>query len=420
MKRIKIFCIAAAFAAVLLSCRKEGDAPSEPEFKAVMEVIQNDSPDTRTTIDGSSVKWEEGDQIRINDVCYQAASGGATTTTFLRLGSSAPATTPYKAIYPYLGSACSPCVVDLASSVTEPVSSFPMYAESSTGTLQFKNLCGLVSLKLKTSSGTATVHSIVLRDAAASPLGMSGSCTISADGDAWKAVPTDNSSFIALNCSKEINSSSSESFVVAVPPASYSALKIVINTDKGTVTKTAKTAIEVLRSKLTTISLTLSLPGEYQAIDLGLPDGLLWASRNVGAGSDTAATKFTFAEASMASSAGDGWRLPTKAEIAALTSNTYLQWDADANGYYVYKAKLESDKGKMNDPDIASYYSSSDTRIFLPAAFSSNQGFYWSSDFSDMDNAYVLFFNSTSEVNPGDKTRAITYSSCVRLVKNPS
>ena len=414
--------VAAAIAALLTGCQKD-EQPREPSFRAVMERVQYVSPSTKTSIDGSSIGWVLDDRILINDVEYKALSGGSASTDFERTGPSAPSGSVFKAIYPAAGSSCSAGTVSLSGTVADPLpgSAFPMYAETSSQTLQFKNLCALVRLDLKTGSGSATVQSVKLED---SSLALSGTCSIVSDGDAWKAVPTAGASqTLTLTCSREINSSGSESFLLSVPPASYGSLKITVTTDKGSFTRTANKAIEALRGSITTIALTLDLAGGHDYVDLALPSGLRWATMNVGATSVTdtsAVTRFTFADAS-ASSWGGSWRLPTRAELSELTAGTYMHFDEGDHGYYVYKAKQDSDKGKRNDASISAYYSKSeDTHIFLPAAFGEGKiGFYWSSEASDSDSAYCLHFDyGNGDLYP-EAHRSKTFTSCVRPVMNP-
>lgn len=91
---------------------------------------------------------------------------------------------------------------------------------------------------------------------------------------------------------------------------------------------------------------------------------------------------------------GGDWRMPTFDELVELRANCYWQsvssyMGDSVQGYIVYKAKSESDKGKNSrfDPSISSSYSTSDPHIFLPAAgyysfdsfIDSGGGCYWSS-----------------------------------------
>jgi len=74
---------------------------------------------------------------------------------------------------------------------------------------------------------------------------------------------------------------------------------------------------------------------------------------------------------------GGTWRMPTITEQQELIDNCYWEWTTSyngvsVNGYIVYKAKSDSDKGKKKYSGIstttAGSYSLSDPHIFLPAA----------------------------------------------------
>lgn len=68
------------------------------------------------------------------------------------------------------------------------------------------------------------------------------------------------------------------------------------------------------------------------------------------------------------------WRMPTKAEFNELISNCYGEWVSyyngkRVNGFIVYKAKADADKGKWSYYYYpVGVYSLSDPHIFLPAA----------------------------------------------------
>ncbi|MDD7725381.1 MAG: hypothetical protein PUJ24_06930, partial [Bacteroidales bacterium] len=109
---------------------------------------------------------------------------------------------------------------------------------------------------------------------------------------------------------------------------------------------------------------------------------------------------------------GGKWQMPTQAMIAELTSQCYWVWTTtyngkSVNGYIVYKAKSDTDKGAKvysgrspsSDYDVAT-----DPHLFLPAAGrrygsdlnSAGRGLYWSRSLSPDGSslAYFLSFNS--------------------------
>ena len=181
------------------------------------------------------------------------------------------------------------------------------------------------------------------------------------------------------------------------------------------------------------------------AVDLGLPSGTLWADHNIGATNpedygdyyawgETAAketynwttykwmnpavndlagcTKYQFADGqtdcvwydSEGNFIGDGkteletsddvasqtwggkWQMPTRAMIKELTSQCYWVWTTtyngkSVNGYIVYKAKTDADKGAKvtsGSSPSSDYDVATDPHIFLPA-----EGYRWGSELGD-------------------------------------
>lgn len=101
------------------------------------------------------------------------------------------------------------------------------------------------------------------------------------------------------------------------------------------------------------------------------------------------------------------WRMPTEEEMDELRNNCYWQHVSTYNGkevdgYIVYKAKSDSDKGRQTDQDKPDIYSISDPHIFFPAAgyrrdgsfYNESYGIYWTSSvYPDMKHvAQALLF----------------------------
>ena len=165
---------------------------------------------------------------------------------------------------------------------------------------------------------------------------------------------------------------------------------------------------------------TIGLVGTVaDAIDLGLPSGTLWANWNVGAtkpeeygsyyawgeteeketytqdnykhynstyiniGADISGTKYDVAHVMW----GDGWHMPTKAQIQELIDKCTWTWITYNDSVYGYK---------VTGPN--------GNRIFLPAAgyrfgtslgLAGSYGLYWSGALSYSSYyAYVLYFSS--------------------------
>ena len=187
------------------------------------------------------------------------------------------------------------------------------------------------------------------------------------------------------------------------------------------------------------------------AVDLGLPSGTLWADHNIGATNPEdygdyyswgeTATKETYDWSTYFDTNDDGatfgkynndglteletsddvasqtwggkWQMPTQDMIEELKSKCYWVWTTtyngkSVNGYIVYKAKSDTDKGvkvtsgssPSSDYDVATA-----PHIFLPAAGyrygsdlygAGGDGYYWSRSLNPYgsSSAYALNFDS--------------------------
>ncbi len=197
---------------------------------------------------------------------------------------------------------------------------------------------------------------------------------------------------------------------------------------------------------LTNIGTVQPVP-EY--MDLGLPSGLKWATMNLGANSaiecgdyyewgvtettpvydewweghkwvneDGTFKKYnqtdkltTLEEEDDAAcvNLGNGWRMPTHAELQELINNSYIVWttnydNTNVAGCIIYKAKKTSDKGKFvpSGQTPLSSYTLSDDHIFLPANgawylgghYDTTECNYWSSTvYKNLKNAHIMSFN---------------------------
>ena len=188
------------------------------------------------------------------------------------------------------------------------------------------------------------------------------------------------------------------------------------------------------------------------AVDLGLPSGTLWADHNIGAtnpedygdyyswgetatketydwstyfdtndggqtfgkyNNDDGKTELETSDDVASQTWGGKWQMPTQAMIAELTSQCYWVWTTtyngkSVNGYIVYKAKTDADKGATVTSDSSpssDYDVASDPHLFLPAAGyrygsdlvdAGNDGNYWSRSLrpNGSDLAYGLYFIS--------------------------
>lgn len=163
----------------------------------------------------------------------------------------------------------------------------------------------------------------------------------------------------------------------------------------------------------------------YEVVDLGLPDGLLWATYNVGATKETeygyyykygrgshiylsSDRHYTGLENPLASSAdtatqvmGSGWRMPTKDEFQELVDNTDHEWVTNFNGSGINGGKLIS---KTNP----------NAYVFFPAAgyyyerisyLEGTAAYVWTSTPNTIGRAHRFVYNNESDPGASWDTR---------------
>ncbi|MBR5957066.1 MAG: SUMF1/EgtB/PvdO family nonheme iron enzyme [Salinivirgaceae bacterium] len=165
--------------------------------------------------------------------------------------------------------------------------------------------------------------------------------------------------------------------------------------------------------------LTSDENGHYY-VDLGLNSQTKWATMNFGAEDKTRiGTKCSWnsEEYTGADSWGDNWSIATTTQWQELMNNCYWEFspynDGNhmVNGYNVYKAKDESDKGKFNDengsnPPVGTY-TYSDPHIFIRTDANSiyaddpdKVGYFWplqTSEVTQLDtNTPIIYLNGDS------------------------
>ena len=155
MKRF--FYISAMAALALTACQKEQNIDENKTDTPVIFSATTESPATRTALSQNGehydVLWQNGDQITIVDAAskvgiYQTASS-TTQGIFSYLSGTAATTPDYKAWYPASiyneGTPTLPATQEYAEG---NIKNSPMYTESSTESLSFKNICAIVMLAL--------------------------------------------------------------------------------------------------------------------------------------------------------------------------------------------------------------------------------------------------------------------------------
>ncbi len=271
----KFFIMAVAAIAALSSCSSDDAVNNEggQNEKGVTSFTATiASGTTRATAtyynneQNCKAAWEAGDKISVDGAVYTAASSGL-TTNFTGSGATKGGDNKYHAYFP--ASLCSGTTASLPATMPLEAGKFdmPMYAESETTELSFKNLCGVLAITVPQSEMTS-VKSIVV----SSDKQMNGEISsITAGGVITFASssPTDAEKKITLTATSAI-STADNVFYVPVPANTHKPLMITIS--DGTVTKVMTTkaeGVDVARSEIYTIEFKDNRAPWENALQLG-------------------------------------------------------------------------------------------------------------------------------------------------------
>ena len=272
MKKLLLFIAATALTMSLVSCEKFINGLYEP---MVVEILPSEDESsfsasfetdalTKTSLSENSentyfnLSWSYGDKISITDgnttSVYKTANSGNTMATFsLYEGSILNSKGKYTAFYPSTLSEKNLVLPSVQNYVYDNVENYPMMAVSESHDLKFKNLCGIISLNLKSETSiTFKVSKVIL----SSPdKGMSGAFTVVND-----VSVVDGTSGVTLKCTNPVSlySYAENTFNVIVPQGSYNPLYItLVDADGDEVNLVSNAAVKVDRSGMTRLNITL-------------------------------------------------------------------------------------------------------------------------------------------------------------------
>lgn len=264
MKRILTFAVLAAL--IVTSCQKEQKTEENNFGVQRLFTATTESPATKTALNKNgetyNVLWQNGDQIAIVDAASNIGVYQTTSTTtqgnFSYMSGTAATTPDYKAWYPAtLYKAGAPTLPATQEYIAGNIKNSPMYAESGTESLSFKNICGIIRLNVSTSVVGKKVRKIIL----SANQGMSGTITNAATlaSDSYIAAVSGTDG-ITLDCGESgvDISATPTAFHFAVPAKTYTGLKItVITTDGLFQTRALKSdkSIVVGRSNITDVTI---------------------------------------------------------------------------------------------------------------------------------------------------------------------
>ena len=241
------------------SCNKEEQGVAE--FTATMESCTG--MQGKTVLSGTNLNWVSGDRIAVygtggNGIYSATPQSPATTASFSRV-SGGNVTAPCRAYYPSTLTTDGVNITLPAAQIYEEnsIHEFPMYAESNTNTLAFRNLCG--ALKLHLTKANVNISTIAVT--ATSPI--NGSFTVNYNNGDPVLTPFSGSdptatanSTAVLTCTTAQAIDNGADFYIYLPAGNYTDLQIELNTDDSRYCiKTANTTIPVTRSQYTTITL---------------------------------------------------------------------------------------------------------------------------------------------------------------------
>ena len=255
MKKIFVSIVTVVSMSALMmtvSCSKENDG--DVQFKATMEDCTDIHAKTSLQSTGD-LYWQDGDMVKIYSETangdFTASQSGGTNTVLS--GNVSLGRSPYKAIYP-ASIAQSATTIMLPAAQTNTNGSpdgFPMYAESDSRSLSFKNLCGLLKIVLPAKANTTlasaklTVNEMV-----------SGTATVSYTDGA--STPTSGGNTITVQCNQSL--ANGGIVWITLPAGSYNGLDLELTDSKGCVStlthKNNASAVPVNRSQYTTIDLS--------------------------------------------------------------------------------------------------------------------------------------------------------------------
>ena len=241
--------------------------PDNLEETPIFSAFTEGEPQTRTAISGYpnssncySLNWEEGDEISISDgtntATFVTDDDGSNSAVFTcKTGKVNNTADTYTAFYPSSINSTNMILPANRNYVEDNVEEFPMYAVSESKDLDFKNLCGIIRFSIKSDeTGSVNISKISL---SSDNLGMSGEFTIDED----HAAIVKGTDGIVLTSTEAVSLYTSEQtdFNIVVPKGSYNPLKVKVVDENGReINLESQSAIDVKRSEITKIRLTLS------------------------------------------------------------------------------------------------------------------------------------------------------------------
>ena len=389
----------------ITSCQKEATGDGS-QFRATMEGCT--ARDSKTTLDETflHLNWVEGDQVAI----YGTAGRGlysatpqtpATTAVFDNVGGTT-GDGPFRAFYP-ASLTSDGASVTLPATQTYEVNSiheFPMYAESATNQLAFKNLCGALRLILREANTNITSISVTANTA------ICGDYAVNyVDDVPYLSYTGNGSNTVTMNFSTPLSIGDTGRYFYFALPAFDSLKSITITTDDGRYcTKTVKSnvCINVQRSEMTTI---VFLDNDMDFVE-PLPEGALPGLFSVSA---TQQVRFsqgnlqystTGSHATLDGTANGTWQFANTQYENADNSLGWIDsfcwgtsgWNSGANLYFptdISQSSSDFYPGGSNLNDLTGNYANADWGVYNAISNGGNIPNMWRTLTSD-EWAYIF------------------------------
>ncbi len=254
--------------ALALSCSK-----AEPEEERLAKVEVTSELSTRTSLEGTSVVWSEGDRLVV------FASGNTTGNNFIIGDGTGTQNAVFYGVQPAGGgdffaaypntatyNGASTFTFNLPSEVQYTHGTFapgtnPMLSgtksKSEFGSFSMKNLCGVLKLRLKGGIKVTRLELTFDRPVCGPGTVSRGGNTLTMSGgsDSYKTITVSCGSGIQLSASEAVE------FFVVIPAAEYSTLNVKAYTaDGNNSTKSLSQIFTITRSAQTTMETTMPAP----------------------------------------------------------------------------------------------------------------------------------------------------------------
>ena len=266
MKRFFLFVAIAAIA--LSACQQDLEIEKNKVAEPIVFTATTEVPSTRTSLSENGemfdVLWSSGDRITVVDAAARvgvySTTGTTTRADFTKESGDDVGSSPYQAWYPAsVYNAGAPALPATQTYVDGNISGSPMFAESNTNSLEFKNLVGIIRVNVSSTQSTRKVRRIIL----SADQGMSGEISNAASLATDFAATVSGTAGVTLDCGEngvEVGSTA-KPFHIAVPANTYTGLKVTVVTTEGDyqvrTLKSDKT-IEVGRSKISDITVSFN------------------------------------------------------------------------------------------------------------------------------------------------------------------